>query len=432
MKLRTILIKISFRRTAAAAAVFAVVSGALQACSSALPLACTASASVSSGNPSAPNTTVVLSGVSVAITNGTGPYTLVLPNGTTASSSTSAFTYPSTLSLTTGSAGGVSSTVTVTDTASSTSTTCSLSVGGLTSSSGTLTVTAAPSTSAAVGGTITLTASDTSYSGSTFTFSLASAQSGVSLVNLSSTQASVTSTVAATVTITVTEAASGSGTTVASTSTTLYFGTSSGTTGGSVQVTASPSTSVAVGTPITLTAYDTAGRSGATFSFVPTTTVSGVSVYNSSTTSATVTSTVSASVTITVYEYVSGAQVASSQISLSFGGGTTGTSLTCQLLDYCQLYGCSGYYCANQPVAFYIQTSTGERVRLTQLYTGEPWYGTPPTFPMSISDLPPYSAFSITYDGPGTKTVQAQAESESRLGTLCNGGALMQAVINVH
>jgi hypothetical protein len=210
----------------------------IAACSSSTPnnnltasgLSCIASGTVTSGNASTPNSSVTLSNVSVQIIGSTGTsFSIILPNGTTVSSSTTSYTYPSTMTLITGAAGGISSLVSVSDLTNSASTSCTLSTGGTTTGTGSFTVTASPSTTATVGSTVTLTVSAPNILNPVFSFTNASTQSGVSVYG-SGLTGFVSSAYANTVTVNVTLISNSSGLSQQTQSITINFGTG-GTTG---------------------------------------------------------------------------------------------------------------------------------------------------------------------------------------------------------
>ena len=112
---------------------------------------------------------------------------------------------------------------------------------------------------------------------------------------------------------------SAAGTGVVSPYASTGVGTVTGT--GGLYVTASPTTSAAVGTPITLMASSTTGVAASTYSFTLASQPSGVTLSNLGTNEATVTSSIATSVTVMVYAYSNGIQQGTATITLTFGSG---------------------------------------------------------------------------------------------------------------
>lgn len=173
----------------------------------------------------------------------------------------------------------------------------------------------------------------------------------------------------------------------------------------SVSVTASPSSTVAAGTPITLTATT------ANFSSNPDVTFSTLSggVALSSVGNTIVVSTTDFLARTVVVDVVAsnGSQQASTSITLNFTGSQ---SLTCYL-EYPPSY--TNYKVGDQ-ITFSVRAASGEALALTSLSAQD---GT-------VLDPLGGSSANIRFNSSGTKTVYATARSAST-GVLCNSGAYL-------
>ena len=121
------------------------------------------------------------------------------------------------------------------------------------------------------------------------------------------------------------------------------------------------------------------------------------------------------SVTVMVYEYSSGTLVGSSYITLTFTGGTS-SSLNCSIAAAGSETSYNGYGL----IPFSISTSTGESVQVTQVQTTHACY-----FQATTSQVELECAL-----GSGSESVYVYAESISRPGVYCNGGAPMTANVS--
>jgi hypothetical protein len=302
----------------------------------------------------------------------------------------------------------------------------------LVGSNGSLSVYASPSSTAAVGTPITLSASSTLGTGS-YTFSPTFAQAGVTVTPIGTTEATVTSTIATTVTLTVTSF--GTTTTASEVPVTLTFGGAYGigTSTGAVEITASPSPTAALGTPITLTAF-APGVTNPVYSFTQLyTSVSGASVIPTGTGAAEVTSTIATSITIevTATSATYGVAAQTGEITLTFGsttgypGGypTTGT-LVCNLNFTPQAYYIDSsitFYIGEIP--YLLEATDGEPLIISNFSPGEQWDNAP-----SATYSSPITGF---YDYAGWKTVSMTAYS-SVTGLPCNGGGQLTGQVYIN
>ncbi len=162
---------------------------------------CSSSATLVSGDLNVPNSPVSFSGLTISVYQGQGPYTLVLPDGVTRTTSTGTYVYPTTFSLTTLPLGGVLGEISVKDNASGKTVHCDLEMEGTVVND--LSIATSPSTSVLKGNSITLTASSNRLS-PIFSFSH-SASSSAAAITVSATannNLTITSSVAQTVTVT--------------------------------------------------------------------------------------------------------------------------------------------------------------------------------------------------------------------------------------
>ncbi|MBI1859375.1 MAG: hypothetical protein HYR96_00460 [Deltaproteobacteria bacterium] len=388
----------------------------LAACSSETKVqsgfACTASASLVSGNPGLPSSSIQINNVAVNISGGTAPFNITIPGLSAFTSSQSSYTYSATYSLTTGSAGGVNDSVAVSDSANA-STSCQLSGLSGSTTTNSFTITPSPSTSVAVGSSIILSVLNP-VAGATYSFTLASAVSGVIIVQTSQYQATVSSSVAATAVVNATSAAAGTS------SITLYFGTNGGGSSGSLQISAS-STSQAVGSIIYLTASDASqANQNWTWSIIS---APGTVSFLPNGNTLQVTSVIAGTVVVGLIERASsgGAIINQAQISLNFGnGGGNGSSLACSF------YAGGSSFPTGIAVNFYVTASTGESLIVSQLSPGEPWSGgVQPLMPISVP-------FALAFSYPGQKIVQVIAQSATRPAVYCNNGQVMSTVVNMY
>lgn len=102
------------------------------------------------------------------------------------------------------------------------------------------------------------------------------------------------------------------------------------------------------------------------------------------------------------------------------GATTSGTtSVTCQLDR------ASGVFYVGDTIVYNVLSSTGEKIYLSAWDPGEPWDGTPPTFPMQ-------TPVAISYSQPGPKHLQFCGVSATRANVLCNGGQPMLDDISIN
>lgn len=336
--------------------------------------ACSSSNSTGTLSCSATGTTLSTTEVSnptVSILNGNGgPYTVTLPGAAAVQTDTTSYTYPGTLTVTTGSL------VTVTDTSNNASASCTLYTGSTYGTSGTLT---ASNSYPAVGQSVTITGS----AGLSYTFSLATPVAGVVLTPTSAYSATLTSTLATSVTVNGIDS-SGLTSTI-----TIVFGGSTG--GGTTYGTITPSTTYGtVGSPITLT-----GNPSYTYTFQL---ISGPGyVSQTSAYSATVTATAAGTITILATSPTAG----QTTITLTFSTTGTGTGgyATCQL---------TAQYIA--PLTYTFTLDYGQSY-LTSFYPGEGYNGAPPTFPRT--------SLTLRFDTAGIKTLNFTGQNV--YGQPCSG-----------
>ncbi|MEZ4751322.1 MAG: hypothetical protein R3B54_12110 [Bdellovibrionota bacterium] len=390
---------------------------------------CSVSASVSSGDINASYSSVQLSNLTVYTYNGSGSYYYItLPDGYTATSSSSSYTYPSTLSLTTESGGGIYEEVYVVDSTTGTQTSCSLILSSSsTTSSGVVSVYAS-STSVTKGTSITVTASASSVSNPVFYFEYeATYPYYISVSNSSNGVLTITSSVAQTVVVTAVMESNSSGVSTDSADITLYFNESGSSSSGTAYayLSASPSSSVAVGSTVTLYAT-VSGISDPvyTFYFSGTNNLSATAYQSGSTGTVTSSTAGSTIIGVRVVSASNSSLYATATKTITFSGSSSG--LTCTLTKV------SGTYYRNSPVTFVITSNTGEKLRLTAWEPGEAWDNGAPSFPLSIYQNGVYNYFYGTYSYTGSKTVRVIAESVSRPGTYCNSGAYLSTSLYIY
>ena len=193
----------------------------------------------------------------------------------------------------------------------------------------------------------------------------------------------------------------------------------------SVSIIASPSATVNVGATISLSAT-VVGISDPIFDF---TYVSGnIQALTASQNGnlASVSSNVANSVVIgvTVTSNSNRSIQAYNQIALQFGSGssTTTTNTTTSVLN-CTLTHDTSNTRPYSTIFFYLTSDTGEQLRLVSWEPGEGWDRMPPSFPINLQRYNSINYFYGYYSYGGVKNVRIVAESVSRPGVYCNGGA---------
>lgn len=200
---------------------------------------------------------------------------------------------------------------------------------------------------------------------------------------------------------------------------------------GTVTLSASPSTSAAVGGTIQLTAT-VSGISNPVYDYYY---VSG----NSSSVTASQNGNIASVSSSSAATIVIGVSVTSSsdssieatdEISLQFGtGGSTTTttgSITCTLSHTSS----SSHVYSN--FTFNLIASSGEQLRLVSWDPGECWDGAAPTFPITLPMAGTTNYFYGHYTSTGVKHIKIVAESVSRPGVFCNGGAALTDTISIY
>ena len=350
-------------------------------------LTCSATASVLSGTPSVANSSVQIDNVIVQILNATvAPYTVTLPGLPAQPALTTQFNYNVPMYVTTSAAYIVGTLVYVADSAGN-SGSCSLNLNGSATGSSTVLLTASPNTTPAINTAVTIIANNTSgLPDPIYSFSLGGSYSGVSFTP-STTTATIISSIAQAVIVNVSMTDPTGATAPTTNSITIVFGGSGGT-AGSLQVQASPLSSEPAGTPITLSAYDSANP-GATFNFAAALAQSGVSVTPISSYSYTVNSSVAQTVQVNVTEIQAGTTVSLGTWSyqVTFTSGGTNCIVTSGSYCVCPVTGCT--------------TGVGNMILTLNPSTGVAPVGTPITIQAYDSSYPS-AYFQISLATPGT------------------------------
>ncbi len=212
----------------------------------------------------------------------------------------------------------------------------------------------------------------------------------------------------------------------------------------SVTITASPSPAAALGATITLAAVVT-GISDPSFDFTyvsgDTQNITASQNGNLATISSNVNNTLVIGVTVKSLSNIN--VQAYNQISLQFGSGSVSTTPTytyTPATNYptstaatltCAFGHSSLTPRVRETVYFFVSSNTGEPLRLVYWDPGEGWDNQAPNFPLSLSMTGNLNYFYGYYSSPGLKQVRFVAESVTRPGVFCNGGAPITDLVTV-
>lgn len=126
----------------------------------------------------------------------------------------------------------------------------------------------------------------------------------------------------------------------------------------------------------------------------------------------------------------------SNQITLQFGTGSSTTTTPTSPTTSTGSINCWLTHTSSNPRVygnfnFFITTNTGEQLRLVSWNPGESWHTPVPSMPYTLAMSGTSNYFYGYYISQGVKQVQVVAESVSRPGVFCNGGAVLTDIVVV-